>query len=175
MAMSFAYLPLVCIAWRYAGGADGLPTWLLGVIALCSGLATMISETMFVAQMAFFNRVADPAIGGTYMTMLNTISNLGGMWPRTVALYLVERASLTAPCPPPPAHCATLADAATAGEECSCVPHVLADGYTVLCVLSVLLGAGWYFWMHSRIEALQRRPAADWLSKRSSGVKRSAA
>lgn len=27
--------------------------------------------------MAFFARVADPAIGGTYMTFLNTISNVG--------------------------------------------------------------------------------------------------
>eukprot|EP00966_Prymnesium_polylepis_P116816 2699538-Prymnesium_polylepis.1 len=34
-----------------------------------------------VAQ-AFFNRVSDPAIGGTYMTMLNTFANLGGSWVR---------------------------------------------------------------------------------------------
>lgn len=27
--------------------------------------------------MAFFARISDPSIGGTYMTFLNTISNLG--------------------------------------------------------------------------------------------------
>jgi len=32
---------------------------------------------MFVAQMAFFARVSDPLIGGSYMTLLNTLANLG--------------------------------------------------------------------------------------------------
>jgi PAT family acetyl-CoA transporter-like MFS transporter 1 len=32
---------------------------------------------MFVAQMAFNAKVSDPAIGGTYMTLLNTVANLG--------------------------------------------------------------------------------------------------
>ena len=33
---------------------------------------------MFVAQMSFNAKVSDPRIGGTYMTMLNTVTNLGG-------------------------------------------------------------------------------------------------
>jgi MFS transporter, PAT family, solute carrier family 33 (acetyl-CoA transportor), member 1 len=33
--------------------------------------------TMFVSQMAFFAYVSDPKIGGTYMTLLNTLTNLG--------------------------------------------------------------------------------------------------
>jgi PAT family acetyl-CoA transporter-like MFS transporter 1 len=32
---------------------------------------------MFVSQMAFFATVSDPKIGGTYMTLLNTLTNLG--------------------------------------------------------------------------------------------------
>ncbi len=34
---------------------------------------------MFVSIMAFFAQVSDPAVGGTYMTLLNTITNLGGI------------------------------------------------------------------------------------------------
>lgn len=34
--------------------------------------------SMFVSIMAFFAQVSDPAVGGTYMTLLNTITNLGG-------------------------------------------------------------------------------------------------
>ena len=45
---------------------------------------------MFVAVMAFFARVSDPAVGGTYMTLLNTLSNLGGNWPGTLALWMVD-------------------------------------------------------------------------------------
>jgi PAT family acetyl-CoA transporter-like MFS transporter 1 len=33
--------------------------------------------SMFVSQMAFFAKVSDPKIGGTYMTLLNTLANLG--------------------------------------------------------------------------------------------------
>lgn len=45
---------------------------------------------MFVAIMAFFARISDPAVGGTYMTFLNTLCNLGGNWPATAALYFVD-------------------------------------------------------------------------------------
>lgn len=45
---------------------------------------------MFIAVMAFFAKVSDPRSGGTYMTLLNTLSNLGGTWPSTVVLWLVD-------------------------------------------------------------------------------------
>ena len=45
---------------------------------------------MFVTQMTFFARVSDPAMGGTYMTLLNTLSNLGGMAPQTGSIYLCD-------------------------------------------------------------------------------------
>lgn len=46
--------------------------------------------SMYVSIMAFNAKVSDPLIGGTYMTLLNTVSNLGGNWPSTVALWLVD-------------------------------------------------------------------------------------
>ena len=39
-------------------------------------LFQIFTNCMFVAMMAFFARVSDPAVGGTYMTLLNTLSNL---------------------------------------------------------------------------------------------------
>ena len=32
---------------------------------------------MFTAIMGFHAKISDPAIGGTYMTLLNTLTNLG--------------------------------------------------------------------------------------------------
>lgn len=46
--------------------------------------------SMFVAVMAFFAKISDPAVGGTYMTMLNTVCNLGGNWPTAMVLWLVD-------------------------------------------------------------------------------------
>ena len=41
---------------------------------------TVVSTTMFSAQMEFFAKIADPAIGGSYMTLLNTVANMGNTW-----------------------------------------------------------------------------------------------
>ncbi|CAG7824081.1 unnamed protein product [Allacma fusca] len=46
--------------------------------------------SMFVAVMAFFAQVSDPTVGGTYMTLLNTVCNMGGNWPSTLVLWLVD-------------------------------------------------------------------------------------
>ena len=45
---------------------------------------------MFVATMAFHARVSDPRVGGTYMTLLNTLCNFGGNWCQTVALWFLD-------------------------------------------------------------------------------------
>lgn len=48
------------------------------------------STVMFVSSSAFYTQIADPIIGGTYLTLLNTISNLGGTWPRYFVLEGVD-------------------------------------------------------------------------------------
>jgi PAT family acetyl-CoA transporter-like MFS transporter 1 len=45
---------------------------------------------MFCGFMGFFTRVSDPVMGGTYMTLMNTLANLGGKWPATMALAFIE-------------------------------------------------------------------------------------
>lgn len=40
--------------------------------------------------MAFFAKISDSSVGGTYMTLLNTVTNLGGNWPGILALYFVD-------------------------------------------------------------------------------------
>ena len=45
----------------------------------------------FISMMAFFSRISDPTIGGSYMTLLNTIANLGHKWTSSVALLLLPR------------------------------------------------------------------------------------
>jgi PAT family acetyl-CoA transporter-like MFS transporter 1 len=45
---------------------------------------------MFIAILSFFSRISDPRFGGIYMTLLNTLSNLGGMLSNTAALGLFD-------------------------------------------------------------------------------------
>lgn len=50
---------------------------------------------MFVGVMAFFARISDTSVGGTYMTLLNTFTNLGGNWPSWMALRFVSELTWT--------------------------------------------------------------------------------
>lgn len=57
---------------------------------LIFGVSTLIDLTRSMTMMSFMARVSDESIGGTYMTFLNTISNLGAKYPATAALYLIN-------------------------------------------------------------------------------------
>lgn len=58
------------------GGMGKFFRWIITAVVLHE----VSSNCMFVAQMAFFSRISDPVIGGTYMTLLNTIANVGAKW-----------------------------------------------------------------------------------------------
>jgi len=45
---------------------------------------------MTLTSMTFYASISDPKIGGTNMTLLTTISNLGNVWSKTGALWLIE-------------------------------------------------------------------------------------
>ena len=54
----------------------------------------VFAYSMFVSVMAFHAKISDPAIGGTYMTLLNTIMNMAGTWVGTLALWLTDNVSV---------------------------------------------------------------------------------
>lgn len=52
--------------------AGGVTTWYLLTIIVAHIFSTFMSTVMFVAVAAFHAKISDPAIGGTYMTLLAT-------------------------------------------------------------------------------------------------------
>ncbi len=52
--------------------AGGVTTWYLLLVIVEHVFSTFMSTVMFVAVSAFHAKIADPAIGGTYMTLLAT-------------------------------------------------------------------------------------------------------
>ena len=116
--------------------------------------------------MAFYNRVSDPAVGGTYMTMLNTISNLGSAWPTTAALYVVGKTTVTQ-CVPKACDASVvraLRKAATGADGCGCVDETVVDGFYVTCAISLAVGFLWFTAMRARVEPLQAQPPKAWLA-----------
>ncbi|KAF9889883.1 hypothetical protein FE257_006973 [Aspergillus nanangensis] len=135
----------------YPAGTD-VPFWYLLMVIGEHLISTFMNTVMFVSVSAFHARIADPAIGGTYMTMLATVSNLGGTFPRYFVLKLVDMFT-EATCVPPsvplpsdqlkgepvtsPFSCALEPDKARCvGGGGTC--NTIHDGYyttNVLCVL----------------------------------------
>ena len=69
------------------------PLWYYAFLIGSSLLHQVLIYCNFVSIMAFHAKVSDPEIGGTYMTLMNTVSNLGGNWCQTAALFFVDRLS----------------------------------------------------------------------------------
>merc|ERR1712187_1039118 len=55
-------------------------------LTLCQGIGL---EVMFGAHFGFFAIVSDPRLGGTYMTLLSAVHNLGNAW----VVYVCLKAS----------------------------------------------------------------------------------
>ncbi|KAF9787012.1 MFS general substrate transporter [Thelephora terrestris] len=62
----------------------------LAFLVAHSVLQSFAGTIQFVGVSAFHTIISDPLIGGTYMTLLNTFSNLGGTWPKYFVLKGVD-------------------------------------------------------------------------------------
>lgn len=144
---------------------EGFPLYYYAVVLLSYALHQVALYSMYVSSMAFHAQVSDPLIGGTYMTLLNTVSNLGGNWPATVALWLVDpltvkecQGALGQNCGSP-----------ESVELCkkfggSCVTTL--DGYYVESVVCVIIGFGWWILLGSKLKKLQDEGPSSWHCKK---------
>ncbi|XP_054160405.1 acetyl-coenzyme A transporter 1-like [Oppia nitens] len=140
---------------------DGsFPAYYYAVILFAYALHQIALYCMFVALMSFHARISDPLIGGTYMTLLNTITNLGGNWPQTLSLWLIDPLTRKT-CSVNNMSCndAVSLNACQASNG-SC--DVTTDGYYVEVVLSIIIGLLWFKWGRSKIRALQMKPMTAW-------------
>jgi len=89
---------------------------------------------MFVSIMSFHARISDPSIGGTYMTLLNTVCNLGGNWPATLALWAVDPLSSIG----------------------------FGDGFYIESILCIVIGLLWMKIIFPKLHHLQSLKPEDW-------------
>ncbi|KAG7140887.1 putative membrane protein like [Verticillium longisporum] len=171
--LAAAVLAQITVAIFPAGGVTGL--YMLVVIAEHIW-STFTNTVMFVAVSAFHARVSDPAIGGTYMTLLATVCNLGGTFPRFFVLRLVDYFTvatchpgnapnldaLKGPVVTSPFSCSLQADkerCVKGGGTCTMVQ----DGYYIVNVICVALGLlTFLLYIRPRVLHLQSLPMRAW-------------
>ena len=117
---------------------------------ICStALFSIVDSMQFNSQMVFFASRVDPAIGGTYMTLLNTAANLGSTWPASIIMYMVGQMTVPPTC--------------MGGEDGSvevCSGGV--EAYFPLQFVMSALGCLWVFLMGHKVKSLSSLPDDAW-------------
>jgi len=109
---------------------------------------TVVNSLQFNAQMTFFASRVDPAIGGTYMTLLNTAANLGGTWPASVIMYAVGALTKSPTC-----------TVDGSGIE-TCSGGV--DAYLPLQIGLSIIGVAWIFLLGTHVSKVAELPDESW-------------
>lgn len=139
----------------------GFPVYYYAIVLLSYALHQVALYSMYVACMAFHAKVSDPLIGGTYMTLLNTVTNLGGNWPSTVALWMVDPLTSKECQGAVGQSCGSPEEAGLCVKEGGVCVTTL-DGYYVESVVCVAIGLAWWVWLGKRMRRLQEQSPAAW-------------
>ncbi|CAF1332780.1 unnamed protein product [Adineta steineri] len=136
------------------------PWYYYFIAVIIYGIHQVFIYNMFVSQMAFFAHVSDPKIGGTYMTLLNTLSNLGSSWASTGVLYLADFLTWKT-CSLGGGKCETAAEEKNCGMlGGACRPSI--DPYYIIVTICTIIGLIWLIWKYRTIMNLQSLPMSAW-------------
>lgn len=133
-----------------ADGAAALSLWFYARVLAVQVLYSLASNILFVSQCSFFAQVCDSSIGGSYMTLLNTISNLGSSWPKFFVFAAVDQFTCKE---------------AAAGQGCQLGPITLppgTDGFYVVSGVAVVIGLAWYATFRNRMLRLGTTEKSLW-------------
>lgn len=163
-----ALASIVVIAWTKLEGADdsikASNIFFSALVLVWMCLSSALATVQFVGVMSFFSKVSDESIGGTYMTLLNTLSNLGSKVAETFVLFFVDFVSekkcsgassskITA--------CTSNKERDTciaAGGKC----HLDDGHYHAFVLISPVLALLWVLWQSKRISKLSLASIDEW-------------
>lgn len=142
---------LMLLAVRYLRESTDLSsqTFYWSAIIISTALQAIVHSLQFNAQMTFFAHRVDPAIGGSYMTLLNTLANLGGTWPASFAMLLVGQLTVPPEC---------VFDESAGKDVCTGG----RDAYFPLQLAFSILGCLWIFFLGKKVDHIAALPDDAW-------------
>lgn len=152
---------LISMSQVYFFPANGVSTMFLVYVVLVHTLGSFLSTVQFVSITAFHTKIADPEIGGTYMTILNTLCNLGGQWPRALVLAGVDWFT--------EAHCSVEGGSCVSMEQKSACAalggscYIVHDGYYFMNFVCLVVGVALFtLYIRKTMNRLQSLPTGAW-------------
>jgi len=166
--LGFAFLATLVVYWF---PNPPISRGFFSFLVIQTVLGSFASTIQFVGISAFHTKVSDPLIGGTYMTLLNTFTNLGGTWPKYFVLKGVDLFTI--------ASCHAVKEAGTElivkTAECvsehgkavcadiggECITE--RDGYYLVSALCMTFGVGFLLiYIMPTARRLQSLPISQW-------------
>jgi PAT family acetyl-CoA transporter-like MFS transporter 1 len=146
--LAVAAATTICVAFFPVGVSNisGAPL-AFGVLVILGLMTSFSSTLMFTALGDFYNRISDPTMGGAYLTMLNTIANIGVVVPKVAVFALIDLATVKN-CPN--------ADAST----CT----TIRDGFYTVSFGACIFGLALLFWLKRVLVQLETYPIHAWRS-----------
>lgn len=151
--------------------AAGLPmgpsTSFFILLFIVMALHEISGNIILGSQMTFFAKIADPMIGGTYMTLLNTVANLGSKWPTSLALYVLPKLtysncySINNDIIPDATNCAQNSELCMSSHG-HCKNDL--DGYTIEVFFGFVYGIAWLVFCYKYIRKLELTSNAEWIT-----------
>ena len=111
-----------------------------GILVILGLLTSFSSTLMFTALGDFYNRISDPSMGGAYLTMLNTVANIGVVVPKVAIFALI--------------------DFVTVKKD----KEIVRDGFYTVSFVSCVCGVFVFMWLTHVVKKLEKFPLHSWRS-----------
>ncbi|XP_022174756.1 acetyl-coenzyme A transporter 1-like [Myzus persicae] len=143
-------------------GIIDIPMYYYAILLIVQLIHDIQLNIMTVALIAFYYRISDARFGGTYMTLLTTLSNLGTLWAKSAAIGLVDVLTFKECSFDSKNNCST----SNLQNMCKlkggdCI--VIVNGYYVESVVFTIFGIIWYFIFKNILKHLQSKSPSHWL------------
>jgi PAT family acetyl-CoA transporter-like MFS transporter 1 len=116
-------------------------------------LNSVASNFMFVTMCAFFNKIAEKAIGGTFLTLMTTLFNFGGTWPKLIILYLLDKFTI-------PSYCKGTSEYCSYECETGCTEG--ETGYYTVSWICITFGCIYAIYLEFLIKKLTKYSKSAW-------------
>ena len=174
-----AFASVVVVAWTKVLASDGAQgtapvnyekassnVFFSGLVLAWMCVSSALSTVQFVGVMSFFSKVSDESIGGTYMTLLNTLSNLGSKIAETFVLFFVDFVSEKR-CVGASSSSSSITACSTKQERDMCVSaggkcHLDDGHYHTFVLVSPAVALAWVVWQRKRVQRLSASPLEEW-------------
>ena len=141
---------------------EPIDTAYFGVIIVITVLSSIGSNFMYVSIFAFVTKIADRSMGGTFITLLATLTNFGNTWPKFFVFILIDQYTQPSICPTSLQPCSS---------DCNteCTPY--NDGYITTSCLCISIGLIYSIFLSNKTQELENTPRYEWeIEKKGSKV-----